>query len=143
MRNTNNKNQGTVVLLVVDGWGIAAAGEGNAIAKASTPNFIELAAKYPATILTTFKNSFNKSKINVADNYLIMGTGKARLSKSNLSLFDYFHQAGIKWLSIAEPEKIAYASFFINNKKKVKADNLAIVSSEPEDSSDATPAALI
>ncbi len=37
-----------VVLLILDGWGVAPPDQGNALAMATTPNLRELAAKYPA-----------------------------------------------------------------------------------------------
>ncbi|CAN5321223.1 2,3-bisphosphoglycerate-independent phosphoglycerate mutase [soil metagenome] len=40
-----------VLLVVLDGWGIAAAGPGNAIAQANTPNMNRFVATYPHTTL--------------------------------------------------------------------------------------------
>src|SRR5438874_3380229 len=42
-----------VALIVLDGWGLAAAGPGNAVAKARTPVFDELWSRYPHTSLET------------------------------------------------------------------------------------------
>jgi 2,3-bisphosphoglycerate-independent phosphoglycerate mutase len=42
-----------VTLVILDGWGLAADGPGNAIAQASTPAFDELWASYPHTTLRT------------------------------------------------------------------------------------------
>jgi len=44
----------SVCLVVLDGWGLAPAGPGNAVALADTPVFDELWARYPHTTLTTF-----------------------------------------------------------------------------------------
>ena len=41
-------------LIVLDGWGIAPHGPGNAVSLASTPVFDELWAKYPHSQLTTW-----------------------------------------------------------------------------------------
>ncbi len=41
----------TVVLIILDGWGLAPAGPGNAISLAKTPNFNKLWAVYPKTKL--------------------------------------------------------------------------------------------
>src|ERR1700721_2230948 len=41
-----------VCLVVLDGWGLAPAGPGNAVSLADTPVFDELWAKYPHTTLT-------------------------------------------------------------------------------------------
>jgi 2,3-bisphosphoglycerate-independent phosphoglycerate mutase len=43
----------SVALVVLDGWGLAPAGPGNAIAQASTPVFDELSATYPHATLRT------------------------------------------------------------------------------------------
>ena len=40
------------VLIVLDGWGLAPAGPGNAISLAHTPIFDELWSAYPTTTLT-------------------------------------------------------------------------------------------
>ena len=40
-----------VILIVLDGWGIAQASAGNAISQASTPNFNQLVADYPCLTL--------------------------------------------------------------------------------------------
>jgi 2,3-bisphosphoglycerate-independent phosphoglycerate mutase len=40
-----------VVLLVLDGFGVAPAGEGNAITQAKTPNFTKFTARYPVVTL--------------------------------------------------------------------------------------------
>ncbi|MDD5527817.1 MAG: hypothetical protein PHO56_02455 [Patescibacteria group bacterium] len=123
----NNKNLGPVVLLVLDGWGIAPAGEGNAFTQVGMPIFRSLVNKYPATILAAAPAIGLGKKINLPHNYLALGTGKKKLSPANFSLFDYLEQAGLKWLSISDPEKLSYGLFFINNKKKVEAGNFAIV----------------
>jgi 2,3-bisphosphoglycerate-independent phosphoglycerate mutase len=45
---------GALCLVVLDGWGIAPAGPGNAISLARTPIFDELWGRYPHTTLITF-----------------------------------------------------------------------------------------
>src|SRR3990167_642804 len=47
-------NDGPVVLVVLDGWGIASAGPGNAITQARLPFFNQLWAAYPHTQLSAF-----------------------------------------------------------------------------------------
>jgi 2,3-bisphosphoglycerate-independent phosphoglycerate mutase len=44
---------GAVALIVLDGWGLAPAGPGNAVAQARTPVFDELCSRYPHTELET------------------------------------------------------------------------------------------
>ena len=41
-------------LIILDGWGIAPAGPGNAVSLANTPNFDELWRDYPHTTLTAW-----------------------------------------------------------------------------------------
>src|SRR4051812_40002450 len=43
---------GRVALVILDGWGLAEAGPGNAVQLAKTPNFDELWAKHATTQLT-------------------------------------------------------------------------------------------
>jgi 2,3-bisphosphoglycerate-independent phosphoglycerate mutase len=43
----------SVCLVVLDGWGLAPEGPGNAVSRADTPNFDELWEAYPRTSLTT------------------------------------------------------------------------------------------
>jgi 2,3-bisphosphoglycerate-independent phosphoglycerate mutase len=43
----------TLALVILDGWGIAPEGPGNALSQAATPNFDELWASYPHTALRT------------------------------------------------------------------------------------------
>ncbi|MDD4901859.1 MAG: hypothetical protein PHE24_01860 [Patescibacteria group bacterium] len=138
--NGKNENLGPVVLLVLDGWGIAAGSDGNAVSRAKTPNFRELIVKYPATILNSSRPGIIRKKTKIADNYLALGTGKQKLSQANLSLFGYLDRAGLDWTVITEPEKMAYGLFFINNKRKVKEENFQIISSGPTDDYSETPA---
>jgi len=50
-RNTDKKNYRPVVLVILDGWGINAELEGNAIATAKTPNVGYLKGNYPCIAL--------------------------------------------------------------------------------------------
>lgn len=47
----NQLNHQPVVLLILDGWGVAPQGPGNAIAMAKKPNFDRLIQQYPSTTL--------------------------------------------------------------------------------------------
>jgi bisphosphoglycerate-independent phosphoglycerate mutase (AlkP superfamily) len=120
------ENLGPVVLLLLDGWGVAPAGEGNAIAQAQTPVFKDLAAKYPTTILMPPPLAIAKNKVSIPNNYSAIGTGKKKATKDDLSIFDYLDSARKKWLVLADPEKIAYGAFFVNNKKKIKSENIFV-----------------
>jgi len=120
-----------LVLLLIDGWGIAARGEGNAIAQAALPNFNELAAKYPSLSVNT--GSLGKTaapKADIARNYSALGTGKIKPTKESRSFFDVLDEAGLSWIVITEAEKFAYAAFFLNNKKKMPKEKYRLIDSE-------------
>jgi len=123
-----------VVLLLIDGWGIAERSEGNAIAQASTPNFNELIAKYPSVSLETVLSGETVAKrANIANNYLALGTGIKKPTKNSRSFFDILDQAGLNHFTLTEAERLAYATFFINNKKKIDHRKYLLLSSEPID----------
>jgi 2,3-bisphosphoglycerate-independent phosphoglycerate mutase len=48
---TNTPRPRPVVLVIMDGWGLAAAGPGNAVAQANTPNVDRWIAECPFTTL--------------------------------------------------------------------------------------------
>jgi 2,3-bisphosphoglycerate-independent phosphoglycerate mutase len=127
-------NSNPVVLLLIDGWGIAEKGEGNAIAQAATPNFNELIAKYPSvSINTVLTGEMVTKKTNIANNYLSLGTGITRPIKNTRSIFDFFDKAGLAWVVITEAERLAYATFFLNGRKKIKREKYRLINSEPTD----------
>lgn len=134
MTISNKKKNGPIILLIVDGWGIALSGEGNALAKADMSNFKELVSRYPSTILTPAPPKKSaKKKIDVAKNYSLLGTGKLNPKKDSVSLFDIFDKSGINWLVITEAEKFAYSTYFFSGGKKIKKDNYLLISSETTD----------
>lgn len=130
--NLNSKGKNvSVVLLIIDGWGIAPSGEGNALSTANLPFFKELVSKYPSTaIKTAFKQEPLGNKINIADNYSALGTGKLEPDLGSQSLFDFLNMAGISWLVITEPEKFAYCTYFFSNRKKISKNNYLLIPSE-------------
>ncbi len=138
--SAGNEKLGPVVLLILDGWGITSASDGNAVSQAETPNFRDLVKKYPATKLTVTRPGTIQKKLNLADNYVSLGTAKHKTSAHNSSLFDYLDRAGLSWTILTEPEKMAYGLFFMNNKKKVKPGNLEILTTKPVDDYSTTPA---
>jgi 2,3-bisphosphoglycerate-independent phosphoglycerate mutase len=131
MSANSNEKIGPVVLLIVDGWGIAPAGEGNALTQAGMPNFKELVSKYPSTTLKTILGKEPvKKKINISKNYASLGTGKIKPGSKSLGLFDVFNNAGVNWLVITGAEKFAYCSYFFSGLKKIKKENYLLISSE-------------
>lgn len=68
-----------VVLIILDGWGIAPPGPGNAISLAKTPNFNKLWAVYPKTLLEASGESVGLPKGdqgNSETGHLNLGAGK-------------------------------------------------------------------
>ena len=69
-----------VALVILDGWGYAPRTEGNAIAIAHTPNYDEIARKYPMTTLAASGASVGQADEqpgNAEVGHLNIGTGRA------------------------------------------------------------------
>jgi len=60
---------GPVVLLLLDGWGIAPPSEANAISAALLPFFLKLLKEYPVAAIATGAKSLNQR-------YLALGSGR-------------------------------------------------------------------
>lgn len=68
-----------VILLVLDGWGVAPPGEGNYISQAETPNFNRLVREYPNTINQAAGNAVGlpeRAQGNSEVGHLHMGAGR-------------------------------------------------------------------
>jgi len=120
-----------VVLLLIDGWGIAPKSEANAIALAKTPVFLNLIKEYPAAVLKTFGKNLNI-------NYFGLGTGKEiveEISEPTLSLAKIIADSGLSQIKISETERFAPLTHFFNgnNEDKVNGEEWTIVSSESGD----------
>ncbi len=75
----NGHSKKPLALIIVDGWGSSAQTRGNAIALAHTPNYAEICAKYPQTLLAASgsrvgltKNAPGSSEVG----HLNLGTGR-------------------------------------------------------------------
>lgn len=88
-----------VVLLILDGWGVAPPDEGNALMKANTPRIKDLVAKYPAMTLRSWGEEVGLSWGEMGNSevgHITIGAGKVfyqslpRISKSIES--GEFHQ---------------------------------------------------
>ncbi|MBI4058651.1 2,3-bisphosphoglycerate-independent phosphoglycerate mutase [Candidatus Microgenomates bacterium] len=83
-----------VVLVVMDGWGLAPAGPGNAVTNAYTPNLQKFMAAYPHTILSASGESVGLSRGepgNTETGHLNLGAGRIvyqDLPRINLSIAD-------------------------------------------------------
>ncbi len=116
MANKNNTFPLTV-LLIIDAWGIALAGENNAISQANTFFIDSLIENYPATILNSLKDlELSREKI-----YQILG--------KNIDLS--FNKMGLKQVRIGESENIALLTDFFDcgQLKNNKNYQIKIVSS--------------
>lgn len=105
-----------VFLLLIDGWGIAAKNEANAISAARTPNFLKLAKEYPAA-------SLEANAANINARYLILGSGLAvsdetQEVKNDLTAIIASH--GLKQLKIFDSERLAALSSFFNRRREDK-----------------------
>lgn len=109
----------TVVLLLLDGWGVAPAGEANAISLSGTPNFNQLIKDYPVALLNVKKKSLNAR-------YLSLGAGR-HLTDENIqvssSLSAVISEAGLKQLKIAESNRLAALTYFFNGGREEKFSN--------------------
>jgi len=88
--NTSN----FVLLVVLDGWGLAAAGPGNAISKSETPNMNKFIASYPHTSLQASGEEVGLPRGesgNTETGHLNLGAGRIvyqDLQRINLSIAD-------------------------------------------------------
>lgn len=125
----SKKRPRPVVLLLIDGWGIAPVGPANAIDPQHCPVFNRLLFQYPVAILqTAFKNPMLS--------YLTIGTGRPAFSVD--SSYDDFSNlaklisaAGLRQALIAESEKFALVSYFFkgkNSQSLLGEDNFVIPS---------------
>ena len=99
-----------VVLLVLDGWGVAPLGEANAITAAKTPTFSNLIKEYPVALLDPGDKSLNAR-------YLSMGIGREAADEnieSAASLSAAISAAGLKQVKISETERFAALTHFFN-----------------------------
>lgn len=103
-----------VLLLLLDGWGLAPQSPANAIDLSLCPNLNRLIAEYPvAALQTTFKNP--------ALSYLSLGSGRPAFSLEAPydeieTLPKIISAAGLRQAYIAESEKFALATYFFKGK---------------------------
>ena len=83
-------SKGPVALIIIDGWGYSPQREGNAIALAATPNYDEICANYPQTLLEA-----SGARVGLPDG--VMGNsevghlniGAGRVIRMDVSRVDY------------------------------------------------------
>lgn len=119
---------GPLVLVLLDGWGIAPASEMNALTSVKTPAFSSLTKNYPVAILRTGVKTLNAR-------YLSLGSGQD-LGDENikpiLTLTKIISAAGKKQIKITETERLAALTHFFNGheENRIGNEDWLIVSSE-------------
>lgn len=128
-----------IVICILDGWGIAPAGIGNAISQANTDNFDKLISDYPVCTLKAAGPAIGLSK-NQAGNceagHYCLGTGRKwpMNTANNIgnTLSGQLVQAGYKLSFVSDSEKIAHIAYFFNNGVgKPLKDVKIIITSDP------------
>lgn len=117
-----------VVLLMLDGWGVAPASIANAITAAKTPTFLNLIKEYPVALLDPGDKSLNAR-------YLTLGSGREiadENSESEINLSSIISAADLKQVKIAETERFAALTHFFNghHEDKFNGEEFKIISSK-------------
>lgn len=117
-----------VVLLFLDGWGVAPASDANAIKAAKTPAFLNFIKEYPVALLNPGDKSLNAR-------YLTLGAGQEindENIESAVNLSSVISAAGLKQVKIAETERFAALTHFFNthHKDKFAGEEWKIISSK-------------
>ncbi len=99
-----------VVLVLIDGWGIAPHGEGNAITATDMPFISRLIKEYPVAALETGAPDWNTR-------YLAMGSGINTSGNDEIpatTLSAVISQAGLRQFKVSDSERYAAATYFFN-----------------------------
>lgn len=105
-----------VILLLLDGWGVAPASEANAITAAKTPTFLNLVKDYPVALLNSDHKTWNA-------HYLTLGSGREMADENSevpANLSAIIAAAGLKQIKIAETERFAALTHFFNGHREEK-----------------------
>lgn len=112
-------NPRPLFLLLLDGFGVAELGEGNAISLARTPFISKILKEYPAAVL-------NSASGNLNNRYLTVGSGidtekQDQFIYSDISLV--LESLNYKQLKIFDSERLAPLSYFFNGRREEKLKN--------------------
>lgn len=103
-----------VVIVFIDGWGIAPKHSGNVFGGAKVKNFSKLAKDYPLALL--------KSDASIRERYDILG-GKGELSK-------IISAVGLTQINITESEKLLDSWYYLNQRDYLlSGEELKVISS--------------
>lgn len=128
-----------VVLLLLDGWGVAPASEANAFFSVKTPIFESLVIDYPVALLSTGDKNLNTR-------YLSLGAG-SDLANENINpsatLTRILSNAGLGQIKITETERLAALTYFFNGHSdtKTRGEEWIVISSEISDNRSKLPLA--
>ncbi|MFH1173326.1 MAG: hypothetical protein V1692_02240 [bacterium] len=130
-----------VVLIILDGWGVAAVNDNNAVTLAETPNFDRLIANYPAMTLKVPGNQAGSEA-----GHFHIGTGQGWTENgqpATISLPGIISRARLSQFYIAETEKYAPINYFFKGcrEERMSGETLELVPS-PHLSSPAEEPAL-
>lgn len=124
---------GPLVLLLLDGWGVAPLSEANAMTSAKTPYLDDLIKDYPVALLAASHKTINAR-------YLSLGAG-SDLNDENfvppISLTKILAHHNLKQIKITETERLAALTHFFNGheESRILGEEWDIVSSEAGDHS--------
>jgi bisphosphoglycerate-independent phosphoglycerate mutase (AlkP superfamily) len=102
-----------VILLLIDGWGIAPPSEANVLSFSHLPNFLKLIKNYPVLSLSVPDKEINQR-------YAVMGTGQTGDLAAETSLSQLVSLAGLKQLKLGTPDRLTALSYYFNGEQETK-----------------------
>jgi 2,3-bisphosphoglycerate-independent phosphoglycerate mutase len=124
-KNSNKKNT-PLVLLLIDGLGVATEGEGNAVSKAKMAFWSEAVKKYPSAVLGT---SSKKGKVDQSYSYSVIGG----TNKNGKGLIKHLDDSGLNWCLLAEPDRIALSCLFFAGQQALPSKTFLVEDEEQDD----------
>lgn len=119
-KNQKNQIKNKILLVILDGWGIAPASSGNAISLAKKPFYDSLLKKYPVTQVCAHGKCVGLPKNqpgNSEAGHLNLGTG--RVVKDDAVYIDESIQDGTFFKNPAFQEGLNYLKKYSKNKPKI------------------------
>lgn len=133
VKESAKKNSRSIILLILDGWGVGPDYEGNAIAMADTPVFDRLIAEYPSTTLCASSPSFDNKEIKINNSemgHVLIGAGRpieVNLDDSDKALHntlsDILAQTGKVQIKIGDESRFAHVTYYFNGFKATPLKN--------------------
>lgn len=145
-KNKNPKPNKPIILLILDGWGVAARGESNAISQALTPTYDGLVNDYPAAVLTSSGPVVGlkpKEPGNCEIGHLAIGLGRKDSrprSEYHASMGIILAKTGVEQTYIAETEKFSHLSYFLNGGNQIPSTRQILIPTPITPSYAKTPA---